>query len=112
MFCPAGNMYNSASQFERATTSAHYKKPEQSLQVVWEGRTWVTYARWHKDKAGRPEYGLRRVPRTHNHHLANWYKAAVKGVGVKVMEEMDAVSLAAKKTRDDGAAAEGDDADQ
>lgn len=108
-------MYNSATQFERATTSSYNKKPEQSFRLVWEGRTSVTYARWHKDKAGRPEYGMRRVPKTHNYHVANLYKEAVKSVGVKVMEEMSAVSLtlAAKKQRDDSAAAaKGPDADQ
>jgi hypothetical protein len=110
-------MYNSASQFERATTSACYRKPEQSLQVVWEGKIGVTLARWNKEKAGRPEYGMRRVPRTHKYHLANWYKAAVKAVGVEVMEELDAVSLslaAKKKQRGDSLskAATGDDAEQ
>jgi hypothetical protein len=95
-------MYNSATHLEKDTQHAHFKKPEQSFRIIWQGHNLKSVFAWAKLTVGGSHYGMVKPPKNYVFDVHNWYRAAVeaKDVGVFVMREMDAASLSAKRRRE------------
>jgi hypothetical protein len=86
-------MYNSSTAFEQETTAEHYKKPEQSCRVIWDGQPQESVLVWTNRRLGsKTEYDVGRADKYIGNMISNSYKETVSGLGVDIIEKLDAVA--------------------